>query len=486
MEVYKIEKTKNSDNKVKKTSLNVAAYCRVSTDLLDQFNSLENQQRHYEQKINSNPNWNFVAVYSDEGISGTNANKRDGFLKMIIDADEGMIDLILVKSISRFARNTVDVLNFVRYLTDRKVGIIFEEENLNTLTLDSELLLTILGALAQQESENLSSHIKMGRLVLAKRGDIKGNLPYGYYYDKETKIVCIDKEKKINVEKIFKYFLEGQSILYVAKMLKNEGIKTPRGKEVWDNNTIKHLIENTYYIGDAKFGKTYINNPIDKKSIINKGEREMVYVKDHHEPIIDKELFDKCNKILKENYFSHAKPDISKNIYKAKLRCGICNTSLSLRDSVSNYYSCNKRRYSFDEYCINSYHYPKEVIDKIVRTSLNFIKHYSNNHIRGITRIKRILTTDYIKRVIDRNIIDKTISMIQFGNIENNKLVKVVFKNNDLINRKVTSDYFDRYKTKYLGKNECEITFRTSYYDETGNRNKIDISSLTIEIYIEA
>lgn len=213
VEVEIIKKTENVDGNVNPNKLidgkvRVAAYARVSTDMEDQQTSFKSQKQYYLNKIMSNPNWTFVEVYADEGISGTMTNKRVNFLRLIKDATDGKIDLILTKSISRFARNTLDTLKYVRMLKKIQVPVFFEEENINTTDISGELLLTILSSVAQQESETISSHIKLGLKMKKERGEIVGFVKcYGYYYDYKKKEMRLIKEEAEVVRFIFNKYL---------------------------------------------------------------------------------------------------------------------------------------------------------------------------------------------------------------------------------------------------------------------------------------
>ena len=214
MEVQVIERANGRIDRITGTiireRLRVGAYCRVSTDSEDQLNSYQSQLKYYNQKINDNINWTFVDIYADEAISGTQDYKRSDFMRMIQDALDGKLDLILTKSISRFARNTLDTLKYVRMLKERNIGIIFEEENINTLEMAGELLLTILSSVAQQESETISSHVTLGIEMKMKRGEMVGyNGAYGYDYNKEEKTLTINKEEAPIVEYIYNRYCKG-------------------------------------------------------------------------------------------------------------------------------------------------------------------------------------------------------------------------------------------------------------------------------------
>ncbi len=295
MEIIKIPKKEGiidrTTGKVLNRKLRVAAYARVSTMGAEQLNSYESQKKYYYEKINNNPEWQYVDIYADEGISGTTDYRRASFMKMIQDALSEKIDLILTKSISRFGRNTMDVLKNVRLLRDNNVAVLFEENNLNTLdTKTSEMLLTTLSAVAQQESENISEHVKLGLQMKMNRGELIGfNKCYGYRNEND-KLVIIDEEAEV-VKFIFDKYCDGHGTNGIAKMLTEQGIKSPKGNNKWNDSTIRGILRNEKYKGDVLQGKTYTADPLSHKRYKNLGEADQFYVSEHHEPIISPEKF---------------------------------------------------------------------------------------------------------------------------------------------------------------------------------------------------
>lgn len=283
--IKKIEGIKDKETgKIVNRKIKVAAYARVSTDLEEQKTSFISQQQYYTKKISKEPNWIFTEVYADEGISGTQTLKRVNFLRMIEDAKNGKIDLILTKSISRFARNTIDTLKNVRLLKEHNVGVIFEEENINTLDMSGELLLTVLSSVAQQESETISSHIKLGLRMKKERGELVGfNGCYGYKcYTRENRLEIVEDEA-VNVRKIFKWYLEGSGCREISQKLYENNILNRKGTNRWSASTIYGILHNEKYMGDVEQGKTFSINPLTHKRYINKGEEDKFYIKDHHE-----------------------------------------------------------------------------------------------------------------------------------------------------------------------------------------------------------
>lgn len=274
--------------KLKKT-LRVAAYCRVSTDKEEQEKSYEAQKDFYTDKIMNNPEWQMAGIYADEGISGTQASKRPEFMRMIRDCKKGKIDLIITKAVQRFARNTVDSLQYSRMLKDLGVGIIFELQGLDTRKATNEFMLTVFACIAQNEIENMSANIEWGKDKSYKNGNVqfafKSFLGYRKGADGNAEIVPEEAEIVI---RIYKDFLSGTSLQDIAAGLMADGIRTKRGKEKWSAQGVQNILQNEKYMGDALLRKTYVVDRLTHKSKINNGERPQYYVTDSHPPIIDK------------------------------------------------------------------------------------------------------------------------------------------------------------------------------------------------------
>jgi len=272
--------------------LKVAAYCRVSTDDEDQLNSYHTQKNYYTELIKKNPKWRFAGIYADEGITGTMVKKRDDFLRMIQDCEKGKIDLILIKSVSRYARNIVDCISYIRKLKALGIGIYFEEQNINSLTEDSEVYIGIYGVLAQSESENISANVKWGISKRMQNGTYACRIHLlGYRRDKTTKEIFIVPEEAEVVKTIFQLYLQGLSLDQIKKHLESEGIKTVNGKSDWDKSGLKAILTNEKYVGDIIYQKTYREDCISKKTRINRGEVDRYLVTDNHPAIIDRETF---------------------------------------------------------------------------------------------------------------------------------------------------------------------------------------------------
>lgn len=272
--------------------LRVAAYCRVSTDNEEQATSYDTQIQHYREYIISKPEWELVDIYADEGISATNTKKRDDFNRMIDDCKLGLIDLVITKSISRFARNTVDCLNYIRELKEMNIPVFFEKENINTMDAKGEVLITIMASLAQQESESLSQNVKLGMQYRFQQGKIMVNTTCFLGYDKDDKGNLVINQKQAEVVKrIFREYLEGKSILAICRGLERDKIKTSRGNARWHDSSVRKILENEKYMGDALLQKTYTVDFLNKKRVKNNGIMPQYYVEDSHPAIISKEIF---------------------------------------------------------------------------------------------------------------------------------------------------------------------------------------------------
>lgn len=272
----------------------VAAYCRVSTDREEQEHSFETQKAMYTEMIMMKPTWQMAGIYADEGITGTVAKKRPGFMKMIEDCRKGKIDMIVTKSVSRFSRNNLDCLMYVRELKQLGIPIIFEKEGINTIQVSSELLLTLFGALSQAESESISMNVKLGIRQSLKNGNVRFSyktfLGYRKGVDGQPEIV---PEQADIVRRIYNDFLAGATYLEIAKRLTEENVPTMGGGNRWFSERIKSILKNEKYKGDALLQKTYITDPISKRVKKNNGELPMYYVENSHPAIIERRIFDK-------------------------------------------------------------------------------------------------------------------------------------------------------------------------------------------------
>lgn len=282
--------TQKPDGKEQKKR--VAAYCRVSTELEEQESSYEVQVEHYKAYIKNNPEWELADIYADDGISATSTAKRDEFNRMIQDCREGKIDMILTKSISRFARNTVDCLKYTRELKSLNIAVYFEKENINTLDSKGEVLITIMAALAQQESESLSANVRLGLQFRNQQGKIQinHNRFLGYTKDEEGNLVIVPEEAEI-VRRIYAEYMDGRSFQKIKRGLEADGIRNGAGNTKWHETNIKQILTNEKYIGDALLQKTYTVNTLEKKRVVNNGIAPKYYVEGSHEAIISKDVY---------------------------------------------------------------------------------------------------------------------------------------------------------------------------------------------------
>ena len=244
---------------------------------------------YYKTYIEGHEDWEFVGMYSDEGITATNTKKRDGFNQMVEDALDGKIDLIITKSVSRFARNTVDSLTTIRKLKEKGIEVYFEKENIWTLDAKGELMITIMSSLAQEESRSISENTTWGKRK--QFADGKGSVAFSWFlgYDKDFKI---NEEQAATVRLIYRLFISGLSFYAITKELESRGIKSPSGKDRWHISTVKSILTNEKYRGDALLQKQYTTDFLQKKRKTNNGEIPQYYVEEHHEAIIPPAQFD--------------------------------------------------------------------------------------------------------------------------------------------------------------------------------------------------
>lgn len=330
MSIEKYTQLNNEYNRTTKTK-NVAAYCRVSTDNEDQANSFESQQRYFREYIEKHSDWKLCGIYADEGVSGTSTKKRKEFLRMIDCACRGEIDLILTKEISRFARNTLDSISYTRQLKEHGVGVIFMNDNINTLDPDAELRLTIMSSIAQDEIRRTSERVKWGQQRRMEQGVVFGCSMLGYDV-KDGKITVNEEGAKI-VRLIFdKYVNEGKGTYVIGRELCEAGIFPMKARE-WYNTVILRVIRNDKYCGDLVQKKNITPNYLDHKKKCNHGEEEFVIIRNHHEPIISREMFDKANQIADSRALSQEGKAKHSNRYpfSGKIKCGTCGASYTTR-----------------------------------------------------------------------------------------------------------------------------------------------------------
>ena len=333
--------------------LRVCAYCRVSTMNEEQQNSFDAQIRHYTAFIENHSDWQMAGIYADEGISGKSKEHRMEFLRMIKDAENHKIDLIITKSISRFARNTTDCIEAVRLLKGLGVGVFFEKENINTLSAESEMVLTILSSIAEKELASMSQNIRWSNQKRFKQGKLQLVTERFMGFDRDGKGgLVINEEQAAIVRKIFDYYISGLGITRVARALEQEGVKNISGNVSWTGSSILGMLKNEKYVGDAILQKTVTANSITFKRKPNEGEAPMYYIKNNHPAIIEREKFDRVQGLIEERSRSKGySPDMAwkyqiRYPFSQKILCGFCGRSFrhTIRNSSSPsrqyYWSC--------------------------------------------------------------------------------------------------------------------------------------------------
>ena len=320
-----VAKTIRIDPKTLQTGgkIRVAAYCRVSSNSADQLNSYARQISVYTSLINSRSDWILVEIFADEGITGTSADKRPDFLRMIKMCELKQIDLIITKSVSRFARNVKEALEYVRKLKILGVGVMFEKEGINTRSMADEMLLNTFAALAQEESMAISQNMKLANRKRMADGDyINSSVPYGFIrVDKQ--LIPFEPEADI-VRQIYDYYLHGYSTIRIAEELNKRGIPTKYGKQKWRSHRVSYILSNEKNVGDTVFQKSY-SSDFPFKRIKNRGEEDMYYSTDTHEAIVSREIFDAAQRLLeKQREINARKSEITEYPFTGKLRCAEC------------------------------------------------------------------------------------------------------------------------------------------------------------------
>ena len=270
--------------------LRVAAYCRVSTELEQQQSSYDIQIEYYTRHIMQNPNWIFAGVFADDGRSATNTFRRDDFNQLMNQCMKGKVDMVITKSISRFARNTVDCISWVRKLREKNVAVYFEKENLNTLDDSTEMILTILSSQAQEESRAISTNVKWGYARKFEKGESTGQRSYGFR-KAPTGEMCIVEEEAAVIRNMARWFLDGDSLERIKHRLEDAGIETTTGKKTWSTGTIYNILTNEKIMGDVLLQKTFTADYLTKRRVKNSGQQKQYYVKNHHEAIIPKTVY---------------------------------------------------------------------------------------------------------------------------------------------------------------------------------------------------
>lgn len=412
---------------VKKT---VCAYARVSTDKDEQEDSFERQIAHYTEYIRSRHDWEFGGIYADEGISGTKAEKRPQFMKMIADCREKKIDKILVKSVSRFARNTVDALTFIRELRELGVSILFESENIDTMTPNGEVLLTILAAMAEQESRNISKNIKWAMQKKFKNGDMMYNYAQTLGYTKSEKgILIIEPEEAKIVIRIYREFICGYSTTQIAERLERDKIKSPQNKDKWYPSCVRSMLSNEKYKGSALMGKTFKPDVLSKKRYKNEGQEAQYYVEDNHPSIISKEMFELVQAEIerRSNLRSSTKSGVgkfsSKYPFSGYIVCGECGSKFR-RYSQTNSgakiptWVCVNHKINGNTACVNLQVKEKDIERVYLETMAEIMKNKEELETKLLINIEEVLDDSLAEKL---ETIEKEIIILQAEIMECNK-----------------------------------------------------------------
>lgn len=378
----------------------MAAYCRVSTDEEEQLSSYEAQQSYYTDYIMKNRDWTMAGIFADEGITGTSARKRPEFLRMIKLCKKKKIDVILTKSISRFARNTVDCLNYIRALKELGIAVIFEKENINTLESDSEILITMMGAFAQAESESISANVRWGKRQAMREG--KAIIQYKYLYafrrGDQGEPEIIPEQAKVVVD-IYNQYLAGASLRIIKDNLEGKGIPNALGGSEWNISAIRSILTNEKYCGDVLLQKTYISDCISKKVIKNTGQLPMYLVQNHHEGIVNRETFDAVQTEMarrnagrspsKKNAPTGMISYASKYALSERLVCGECGTLYRRCTWVRNgqkrvVWRCVSRLDYGKKYCHHSPTLDEKPLQQSILAAINSTMSHKSELIRQI------------------------------------------------------------------------------------------------------
>lgn len=381
--------------------LRVAAYCRVSTDDEEQLTSYEAQQHYYTDKIMTNHEWTMAGIFADEGITGTSARKRPEFLKMIRQCRQKKIDVILTKSISRFARNTVDCLHYIRLLKELGIAVIFEKENINTLESDSEILITLLGAFAQSESESISANVRWGKRQAMREGkvSIQYEKLYGFQRGEDRKPEIIPEQAKV-VAEIYRRYLAGASYHMIQDWLREEQIPNTSGKPEWSIHGIRNILTNEKYCGDVLCQKTFTQDCISKKVVRNTGQLPMYLIQNHHEGIVDRKIFDAVQTEMarrnagkspsKKTAPTGRTTYTSKYSLSERLVCGECGTlyrrcTWTNRGKKRVVWRCVSRLDYGTKYCHESPSLDEKRLQKAILTALSSVMSQKDTLIGRIT-----------------------------------------------------------------------------------------------------
>lgn len=441
--------------------LRVAAYCRVSTKMDEQLNSYEVQKRHYTERINSEPGWMLVGIFADKGITGTSVKKREEFNRLMRLCKQGKVDMIITKSIARFARNTVDCLTYTRMLKEHGVDVYFEEQGIHSTEPGAEFYITIYGSIAQSESENISANVKWGKAQSAREGKVSfhyaGFLGYRKGPDGNPEI---DPDEAEIVKFIYQRFLAGDSFDGIRRRLEERKILSPKGKERWSCSTIKSILSNEKYKGDAIINKTYIESCLTKKVKVNNGEREMFYVENNHEGIIDAATFGRVQEELKRRAGKQRVKQVGTKTQQGKysskyalsdlLVCGECKTpyrrcTWTASGKKKIVWRCISRLDYGKKYCHNSPSIEESALQDAIMEAI-FRTAKENRDVLGILK-------QHIGLVLGSNQDEDTTLSLEFRKAEIEAVVKEMFQQVSVAN----ADMFDESRLAGLLSEKADI-----------------------------
>lgn len=452
VEIIKPQEQKKKQNK----KYNVCAYARVSTGADEQKDSFVNQQKFYEDKIKANPDYNFAGVFADEAISGT-TDKRPNFQRMIRLAENGYIDIIYTKSISRFSRNVVDLLSYCEKLKDHNVNVIFEENGIELLNSSGSLMLTILGAVAQMEVENTSDHINWTLRNKMEKGELVGQAnPLGY--DVVDNKLVVNEEEAEYVRYIFKRYLEGVGASTIAKELEKMGVKTKKNNSKWYASTVMGIIKNEKYTGELLQGKTFTTNPIGHKRKDNKGDGTFYKVENNHEAIISVEDWKKAQEIIDNRCTSYADgrrrgttQNSNQSDFTSRLVCAYCGKHFVRRKT-----------------------HPGTQYEKIIWKCSSVCKGARADCLKSAT-----LEEDFIKQSVVgmiKNLIEDKDAMFYLSNEQVNRLMKKSDKKKDRLEEQIT-----KCRKNLESKTNKKSKILTMFLDEKITEEEFDKQRADIE-----
>ena len=475
---------KSEQVKTKYRRTRVIAYCRVSTKEEEQLNSYENQLKHYTDVITENPDWEFVGIFADKGISGTSVKKRDEFNKMIRFCKRGKVDMIMVKAISRFARNTVDCLKYTRILKDIGVDVFFEEQNLHSTQPGAELYITIYGCMAQNESENLSANVIWGKLQSAKEGKVSfvysQTLGYRKGADGNPEI---DEEQAVIVRFIYESFLSGEGLETIAQHLNDSGIPGVRGGK-WGVSTIRSILTNEKYKGDAIINKTFVVDCLTKKVKKNNGERPKYYVENNHPAIIDATTFARvqeevARRSTKRQSYRKGQGEI-KMRYSAKyaltqvMVCGECKSPYRRYTWIKNgekkrVWRCECRTKFKKQYCKRSPAIEEQCLHE---TIMNGVMSVAQENTNLLTILK-----EHIGQVVGNTVEDNSLEIqVRINEIDKEFKALIDSVTADMV------DGFDQNRVGELMREKQELQRKLQEIRESKEREKVAHGRLT-DIY---